>query len=166
MNPLLYFQDAIKSASNGETQGVFFLCAVYAFLMLSYSMIYQLRVSRWPSTTGTLHSETIEKWGNREFVTSNQQYKVAALYTYSVDGTTYQGKRVSPWIIIASHNARFLLKHQLNQTQKQSDNNVTIFYNPRKPSKSWLVKPGVKGMILTLILALIPMSLYLFRYHV
>lgn len=166
MNPLLYFQDAIKSAANGETQGIFFLCAVYALLMLIYSLIYQIRVSRWPSTTGTLHLGTIEKWGTRELLKANQQYKVAALYTYSVNGTKYQGKRVSPWIIIASHNARFLLKRQLNQAQMQSGNEVTVFYHPSKPAKSWLVKPGVKGMILTLILALLPMALYLSRYHV
>ena len=88
-----------------------------------------------------------------------------SLYTYTVDGKEYQGRRVSPWIMITSHNMLGILKYQLKHVQRFDNGKVKVFYSPQNPQKSYLVKPGIKGQILTVIFALIPIALYWSKYH-
>ncbi len=159
-----YTCDMWALASEGEKQGVLFFIAVYMLVMCLYSLFRQILIKQWPTTIGVLESASLEKWGATERVLSDQEYKVDSLYKYQVSGKWHQGTRVSPWIIIASYNARVLLKKQLKSIQKNEDGTVNVFFNPKRPEKSYLVKPGVFGMAITLGIAVLPLVLYLYEY--
>ncbi|WP_323750409.1 DUF3592 domain-containing protein [Marinobacter sp.] len=159
-----YVKDMWLLASEGNKQGVLFFIVVYVFVMCLYSFFRQFLISQWPMTKGILKSASVDKWGVTELVLSDQDYKVSSLYKYKVADDIYHGHRVSPWIIIASHNSRFLLKNQLKNIRKDKDGTVNVFYNPKKPEKSYLIKPGVLGMAVTLDLAVLPFIFYLNAY--
>lgn len=166
MSPVQQFIDTISLALKGDTQSVFFLVAAYSFILLFYSFIYQVRVSRWPTTTGVLDEGRISEWGAHQRQRGNQNFKLFAACRYEVAGITYDGSRVSPWLVIASANARFLLSKQLNSISRKNENAVLVYYNPRKPKRSFLVKPGRSGMFTTIVLACLPAILYVAEYYI
>ncbi len=160
-----YLSDMWALATAGNKQGIVFYIALYALVVLGYSALYQFRTAKWPSTRGVLLVAGIGKWGATEPVTSDQEYKATALYRYRVGEVDYEGSRVSPWLFIVSHNARFILKKQLDKLQRNDDGSIEVFFNPGKPHKSFLIKPGPVGLALTLCLALSPALVYWMSYH-
>ena len=160
-----YFGEMSGLAAEGHRQGIFFFASFYTLLMLTYSVIYQLRITSWPSANGVLVKAGVEQFGATDWVKANQDYVASSLYEYSVDGTAYQGSRVSPWVIVASHNARFVLKKQMSNIKQNADGSVEVFFNPKKPKKSFLIKPGRVGLSVTFALAVTPFLLYWAEYH-
>ena len=159
-----YVMDMFALAVDGDTQGILFFICLYTLVTCGYSVFFQLRVSRWPQVKGTLLQGGVSKIGGTEPVRSNQEYVASALYEYIVDGTLYQGKRVSPWVMVASHNAKFLLEKQMRGVHRYADGGVRVFFNPNNPKKSYLIKPGTIGMVFTVTLAVGPMLLYGYSY--
>ncbi len=159
-----YAKDMWVLATEGEKQGVLFFVVIYAFAVCLYSFLRQVLITQWPVAKGFLKSASVEEWGSTTMGLSFQDYKADSLYVYQVSEKTYQGKRVSPWVIVASHNARFLIKGQLNNIKENDDGTVDVFYNPRKPEKSYLVKPGFFGMVITFGIAVLPLYFYLNAY--
>jgi len=151
-------------ASEGDKQGVIFFAALYTFVMAMYSSVFQLNVMKWPSTRGELQQAAVSKIGGTDLVTSEQEYIAKALYRYHVDGESFQGKRVSPWAISTSHNANFVLEKQMQGIHRYDDGSVQVFYNPKKPKKSFLIKPGKFGLAFTMLLAVLPLVLYVYAY--
>lgn len=151
-------------AKTGDKQGVIFFAALYALVLLTYSLIHQIRIANWPSTTGRLLAANVDKFGGSHANLSDQDYVSKALYEYTVGGVTYQGSRVSPWVIVASHNARFILQSQLKKIKKNADGSVELYYSPSKPSKSFLIKPSATGMVVTFVLAVAPIAFYWQNY--
>lgn len=149
----------------GNLQGIWFYAGMYALLVCGYSLIFQARTRRWNSTKGDLIELEIEKFGAKEFVKSNQDYITEASYRYTVNGKEYLGTRVSPWIFVASHNARGILQKQMKYIHRYPDGRVKVFYNPAKPRKSYLIIPGFVGMIVTSIAAIGPLVLYYIRFY-
>ena len=152
-------------AKSGDKQGVIFFAALYGFIVLTYSLIYQLRITNWPTAKGWLLGASVDKFGTTHAIRSEQDYISKALYEYTVDGVVYQGTRVSPWVIVASHNAKFLLERQISKITKNGDGSIQLFYSPGRPSKSFLIKPSLTGMVVTFVLAVAPMFFYLQSYH-
>jgi len=148
----------------GETQGVFFFIVVYSTLVLSYSLFFQMRINRWPIVTGELISKSATKFGATEWATTNQEYVADALYKYNVAGKEYMGKRISAWVMVASHNAKFVLEKQLSSI-RVVDGKVDVYYNPKKPQKSYLIITGIKSQLFTVFIMLVPLVGYLSKYH-
>ena len=159
-----YIQQMWDLALQGETQGVWFWVAVYAFLICGYSVVFQLLCRTWPSTKGQLISIGLDKFG-RAMVLSDQDYKTNALYTYQVKGKSYQGKRVSPWVIVASHNAQFVLKKQLSKVETYPNNQVKVFYKSSNPAKSWLILPSKLGIVITIAISMLPAFGYWLEFY-
>ncbi len=151
-------------AAEGEPQGIWFWASIYILLVCFYSLWFQLRTRSWPSTRGELLQLGAEKFGAGDWATSSQDYVGKALYTYSVAERQYQGSRISPWVFVASHNARFLLEKQLSGIQACSDGGVKVYYNPRNPRKSYLVVAGPIGIVVTLLLGISPLVFYWLKY--
>jgi hypothetical protein len=151
-------------ALQGDKQGIWFWAAVYAFLICGYSVLFQLLIRSWPNTRGELKSLGLNKFG-AAIVLSDQDYLADALYTYQIEGKTYQGKRISPWIIVASHNAQFILKHQLTKVETFPDNKVKVFYKPSNPAKSWLILPSKSGVFMTVLISLLPALSYWLEFY-
>jgi len=166
MDLIIYFQDMWQLAIQGQTQGIWFGAALYAFIVCVCSLIFQIRTRYWPSTPGELAEFGVEKFGATDMVKSNQDYVSKALYQYNVSGVAYDGIRISPWIFVVSHNVRFILEKQLSSIQRLPDGKVKIFYNPDNPKKSYLIIAGKAGICITLLVSALPLISFYFKYHV
>jgi hypothetical protein len=153
------------SMVQGQLQGIWFWGAAYFVLMGGLSLVVQWRTRRWPCTAGILAQSGLERWGGPAWSRSDQAYLANARYRYQVAGQVYPGHRVSPWVFVASHNARFVLDRQLKGIQKNPDGSVKVFYNPGRPHKSFLILPGIPGMGVSAALAVGPFLLYGVRFH-
>lgn len=159
-----YAETMWRLASEGDKQGILFFTVIYSLVICLYSFSRQIFIRQWPTAKGFLITSSVEKWGTTELIASNQEYKVDSLYEYQVSDKKYQGTRLSPWIVVVSHNARFILNKQLNTIQKNDDGTINVFYNPKAPHKSYLVKPGFFGIAVTLGFAFLPLLIYSYEY--
>lgn len=165
MDPLNYLETMFDLAIDGEKRGIWFWAAIYTFAVCCYSALYQVRVRSWPQVRGDLLDAGLVKFGATEWALANQEYVIRAGYRYRVAGVEYTGKRVSPWLMVASHNLRVLLRWQIAAIQRLPDGGIRVFYNPRNPRRSFLVLPGRTGIGITLAIALLPLVAYWGTYH-
>lgn len=148
------------SAADGDRQSIILLAVVYVFLVSGYSVLWQMRMNAWPSVIGHLGKLGVRKFGAGEWALSDQQYVGDALYEYQVDGKEYTGKRISPWVVVASHNLRSVLRLQQNAVDVSPDHKVTVYYNPRNPRKSFLVRAGRISQVVTALIGIAPLVIY------
>jgi hypothetical protein len=106
----------------------------------------------------------LDKFG-AAIILADQDYRADALYTYKLEGKTYQGKRISPWVIVASHNAQFVLKNQLSKVETFPDGRARIFYKASNPAKSWLILPSIFGIFMTFLISMLPALSYWFEFY-
>ncbi|WP_421868840.1 DUF3592 domain-containing protein [Motiliproteus sp.] len=165
MTPITYLQEMWQLAIDGQTQGLWFWITLYAFITCTYSLIFLLRTRTWPSTADELVALGVEKIGGKEPVRSNQEYLLESLYSYRVADMEYAGRRISPWVFVASHNLRSILEKQLSSVQQMPDGKVKVFYNPNNPKKSYLIVAGKTGIAITFLIGTLPLALYVYRYH-
>lgn len=161
----MYFQEMLQLAVNGQAQGIFFWFALYMLIVCIYSLIFQIRMRYWPYVLGELVEFGLDKFG-ASIVKSDQNYKASALYNYSVSGVNYSGTRVSPWLMLVSHNLRFIIEKQMSYIQRSSDERVKVFYNPNNPKKSFLIIAGKIGIAITLLISVLPLILFYYKYNV
>lgn len=164
MDIISYFQEMWQLATQSKLQGIWFFAALYVLVVCLYSLIFQLQTRSWSAARGELVNAGLEKFG-REAVPSEQHYNAGALYYYEVEGKRYKGTRISPWIVIASHNLVLILQKQLSAIQQFPDGRVKVFYNPKKPQKSFLIIAGKMGIVITIAIAVLPMVLFLYKYY-
>jgi hypothetical protein len=139
---------AFESALRGEFKGMFasiFFLLTFANL---WSVIYQLRIRHWPATTGKLLMAATEEFGATEINPSDVNYTNVVSYEYTVDGETYIGRRLSPWIVVATHNLKAILENQLDGLT--TGGHLPVFYNSAKPQLAFLKRPGGLGILITL----------------
>ena len=165
MEFLTYIQEIWQQTLEAKPQGVLFWVGVYTFVVCTYSVLFQIRTRNWPSAEGELLQAGVKKFGARDFVLANQDYVSSALYHYRVSGVVYDGTRISPWIFVASHNMRYILEKQMSSIQRQANGKVKVFYNPKKPQKSYLIIAGKMGIGITSLIGLAPLILYVLKYH-
>ncbi len=156
-----YVGELARRAGNGEADAILFFIALYLLAVCTYSLIMQVRMRSWPGVQGQLLHMGTKKIGGGTRVTSDQDYRNKVLYEYEVGGARYQGRRLSPWIIQTNHNLRSLLKRQIGKVAVSEDGGVTVYYNPRKPKQSVLIKPIRFGILFTAALAFLPILLFL-----
>ncbi|MBL4898817.1 MAG: DUF3592 domain-containing protein [Colwellia sp.] len=165
MELIIYFQEMWQLAVKGQAQGVFFWFAFYMFIVCFYSLTLQFRMRYWPFVQGELVEFGLDKFG-ASIVKSDQNYWANALYNYSVSGVNYSGTRISPWLMLVSHNLRFILENQISYVQRSSDGTVKVFYSPNNPKKSFLIIAGKTGIGITLLISVLPLILFYYKYHV
>jgi hypothetical protein len=151
----------IDQLKNGDTDIWLLLFAAYCIVTGCYALFYCIRISRWPSVIGVFIQKEIAVWSSSA-VTSDNNYFVQISYLFKVDGKEYRGHRLSPFIIIASHNLRFLLRLQMKHVDISDDGKVRVFYNPRRPEKSYLIPPSATGYIIIISFMFLPLIAYLF----
>ncbi|WP_120499633.1 DUF3592 domain-containing protein [Roseovarius sp. EL26] len=126
---------------SGERYAVLSTCIAYVLLMGIISIIGCLRVRRWPHTTGILTEDGVSSFGSG----SDRMHAARVRYEYSVDSTPYTGKRLSPFIVHATGTR--MAEWQKGGIQRHGGNHVTVFYNPARPHKSYLILPTLIGII-------------------
>ena len=164
MDILNYFQQMVDLASEGELQGIWFWASCYMLVVCLYSAYFQIRTRFWATTVGNIHNLGLKKFGISNDL-SEQQYRGKALYSYSVNGQTYEGTRISPWVFVTNYNAKGLLLKQLAGIDMPTKDTVTVYYNPNKPQKSFLLKASKFGILVTLISAVAPLLGYVSRFY-
>lgn len=162
---IVYCTEMWQLAAGGHVQGIWFWVGLYTLIVCSYSVIFQLRTRCWPSVEGQLAELGVEKFGATDLIKSDQDYISNALYTFNVSGVDYDGTRISPWIFVASHNAKFVLEKQMSSIQRLPNGKVKVFYNPKKPQKSYLIIAGKVGLCITLLIAVLPLILFYNKYY-
>lgn len=161
---IIYIEEMWQLAIQGQKQGIWFWAGLYTFIVCTYSLIFQVRTRYWPFTQGELVESGIDKFGKTDWVKSNQDYVSKMLYRYNVSGVTYDGTRISPWIFVASHNARFVLDNQRSSVERFSNGRVKVFYNPCNPKKSFLIIAGKTDICITLLISVVPLVLFYINY--
>lgn len=160
-----YFSEMWQLAIEGEAQGVFFYAALYILVVCLYSFIRQIQTRYWPFVEGEIIDIAVEKFGATDQIRANQDYISKALYKYQISGVIYDGTRISPWIFVASHNAKLILEKQLSSIQTLPNGKVKVFYNPSNPKKSFLIIAGKIGVFITLLIAISPLVLFYLKYN-
>ena len=135
------------------------LCSLYCIAMGCYGLFYCIRIGRWPSVYGELHQKEVDRL-SPSMVVSDQNYMAAVSYLFNVDEKEYKGHRLSPFFMVVSHNLRFILRLQMKHIEINSAGNVRVYYNPRRPHKSYLIPPGIIGYSFIFGFMLIPLLLY------
>ncbi|PRO69564.1 DUF3592 domain-containing protein [Alteromonas gracilis] len=164
MDILNYFQQMVDLASEGELQGIWFWASCYMLVVCLYSAYFQIRTRFWATTVGNIHNLGLKKFGISNDL-SEQQYRGKALYSYSVNGQTYEGTRISPWVFVTNYNAKGLLLRQQAGIDMPTKDTVTVYYNPNKPQKSFLLKASKFGILVTLTSAVAPFLGYVSRFY-
>jgi hypothetical protein len=162
---LEYLQRMLDSVLRKELQGIHFWATVYVLIVLAGSLWHALRVRSWPHAEGQLLSLGIRPLGTVELGTRNQDYVPSALYRYQVNGQSYEGREISMWKMSASgvlKNAANLLPNQVrpNETGK-----VLIYYNPKRPNKSLLLRPGWASLSVLSVLIFFTAAFYIWRWQ-
>ncbi len=160
-----FCSDMWQLAIAGEPQGIFFLAAMYTFVVCLYSTIFQCLTRRWPSTQGQLMESGVNTFGGGNVYKAETEYISKALYRYTVAGEDYEGKRVSPWVIVTNHNARGILKKQMLGVQRLPNGKVRVFYKPSNPKKSFLILPSKIGIGITFGISVLPLILFYVKYY-
>lgn len=148
-----YIEDMVQLASQGEAQGVMFWAAVYMFVVCLYSIVRQKQTNAWPCVPGKLLKIGVNTFGSSP-TKVGQDYVANALYEYQVDGKQYTGSTISAWGVVASHNMRFVLSLQSKAVKTLPGGRVCVYYNPKNPKKSLLIRPGWKSQLITAMLGL------------
>ncbi|UTW58777.1 DUF3592 domain-containing protein [Kordiimonas sp. SCSIO 12603] len=145
---------------DGDKQALFIASSAYIILMGVMSLIYQWRVKSWPMAIGTLETAEVSGWGVPR-ADDDQKFAAKVEYTYTVDGKNYSGKRLSPWAVLVTYNLKFIIKWQMNRITKISPDKVAVFYNPKSPEKSFLIKPNTASIIITILMSgLLPIIIF------
>jgi len=149
MSAMTYLEKMWALAGDGQLEGVLFFAAAYAVLVGTYSLLMQLSILlRWKTTQGRIETLESAKFGAAMRL-SEQDYVNNALYHYRVEGVEYEGTRLSPWVMSASHNAKVFLELQRKGITWVSEGMAEVYYNPKSPKKSFLIKPSLIGLAIT-----------------
>ena len=153
-----FFQELLscdRTAILNLVAGYFFICGISGLL-------YWRRVRAWPQVSGQLIKSEIESVG-LDLQTRDMNYHANLRYQYSVGGIDYEGKRLSPIQIVASTNMRALLRWQMRYITylEAGKDRIAVFYNPKKPQKSYLIKPLKVEPFIYISFAALPLIFWL-----
>lgn len=133
-------QEVWNDLSNGENYAVIAACMVYLLLMGGISITVCLRIRRWPHTVGTLTEDGVSSIGSYD----ERMHAARVRYDYVVNGITYKGKRLSPFYMRATGTK--LAEWQKGGIERHGGDRVTVFYNPARPHKSYLIVPSLQAI--------------------
>ncbi|SNY49449.1 Protein of unknown function [Arsukibacterium tuosuense] len=164
MEIVAYIQQMFEITARGEKQGIWFFASVYLFALCAFSFWVQFRTRSWPTTQGSLVQSQIDKFGY-DSIQSEQTFKLNTKYIYSVKNVDYEGSRISPWVFVASYNAKAVLNHQMAKVKMHPSGGIIVHYNPDNPQKSYLLVAGKIGLFVTSLVGVLPLILYWLEYH-
>lgn len=157
--PMLMFELMLK----GQVQGIFFWVVFYTTVACIVSFVIQIKIMRWPSVIGTLIKLEIGGSGSEQAVQQRDNF-LEAEYRYDIAEESYTGKRVSPTVIWTLGGLKCLLKRQIDAVEKLPDGKVRLFYNPKAPQKSYLIRPSKIALGMTLLPSIFFLYLYVSSY--
>ena len=106
---------------------------LYALVVTLYIYLFTKKLKKWPYVLGELTEISIAP--------TTFEFRAVAgrvRYTYEVNGVVYKGKRLSPWTV--SGHVKNIISKQMAKIEYVPKDQVKVFYNPKNPSKSYLVR--------------------------
>lgn len=159
-----YLRSMIDLALRKELQGIHFWASVYVLIVLAGSLWHVLRVRRWPSTEGRLLRLGVRQFGATGFNPADQQYVPDALYSYHVRGQSYQGREISVWKMSASGLLKNTSAFLPSRVKADAAGNVRVYYHPKRPDKSLLLRPGRATLLFLWALIALVAGFYIWRW--
>ena len=104
----------------------------YVLVLTVYISLFTQKLKKWPYVLGELSETSIVPTYEIRTVAGSVKY------TYEVHGVAYKGKRLSPWSV--TRHVRNIISKQMAKIEYVSKDQVKVFYNPKNPSKSYLVR--------------------------
>lgn len=144
------FVAACQAAFDGDPRGIVALVFAAVGVACLHSLVYQLRIDRWPTVRGRVRDAGVTAAGGGS-TGPTQMYVETLEYDYRVDGVDHVGTRLSPWVVSASHNARGFLAWRMRGLEPGAT--VEVVYNPRQPTASFLRRSGPVGKAVTILMA-------------
>jgi len=130
----------------------FLLLSGFCVLAGLYSLIFQYRVRHWPYVWGVLQGAAVQETGATEWTNSDQAYRAKVRYVYEVNGSRFEGHRLSAMTVVASHNAQALLQQQLERVERRGEEKAKVYFDPKNPTKSYLINGSMTQLLVTLAL--------------
>jgi Protein of unknown function (DUF3592) len=161
---LEYLQHMFDLALQKELQGIHFWATLYVLIVLAGTLWHAVRVRGWPRVEGQLLDLGIRPLGTPELGTRDQDYVPSALYRYQVNGRSYEGREISIWKMSASGMLRNTAKLLPRQVRPSATGKVPVSYNPRRPEKSVLLRPGWTSIALLSALMVLTAAFYFWRW--
>lgn len=159
-----YLQEMTDLALRKELQGIHFWATVYVLFVLAGSLWHVVRVRSWPSTEGRLIRLGIRQFGATELNPTDQAYVPDALYSYEVGGQVYQGREISVWKMSASGILKDSAALLPRRVQADASGAVRVYYNPRRPHKALLLRPGWPSLTFLWVLVVLVAGFYIWRW--
>ena len=159
-----YLQRMSDLALHKELQGIHFWATLYVLIVLIGTLWNALRVRGWPRVEGQLRGLGIRPLGTPELGTSDQDYVPSALYWYQVNGQSYEGREISIWKMSASGMLKKTANLLPGQVRPSETGKVVVYYNPRRPKKSVLLRPGWASISLLSALIVLTAAFYVWRW--
>ena len=106
--------------------------ALYALAVTICIYLLPKKLKKWPYVLGELTAISIGPTPGIRTVAGRVRY------TYEVNGVAYKGKRLSPFTV--SGHVKHIISTQMAKIEYVSKGQVKVFYNPKNPSKSYLVR--------------------------
>jgi len=106
---------------------------LYALGITLYVLLFTKKLKEWPYVLGELTEISIAP--------TTFEFRAVAgrvRYTYEVNGVVYKGKRLSPWTV--SGHVKNIISKQMAKIEYVPKDQVKVFYNPKNPPKSYLVR--------------------------
>ncbi len=129
-----------------------FVLLACLFVALWISDLRKARATRsWPTTTGRILHARVSRYEGyvRGGGGYHTYYDPAVTYEYTVDGTTYQGKRIAIGTGYSTQ-ARNAVKRRISAYHAGKE--VQVFYDPADPKQA-VLEHGIEGGVMLLILA-------------
>ncbi len=152
--------DYFDRLKNGDPESWLLAFAVYSLLVGAFSLFHYTRIGRWPSVIGALNSAAVAGQ-TPSAVSSDRNYSAEVSYQYNIEGKSYEGSRLSPFLVMATHNLRSLIRHQMKGIEIIQDGGVRVFYNPARPEKSYLISTSSIGYASIISIMFLPLVAYL-----
>ena len=159
-----YLRQMFTLLFEGQRQGVLFFMVLYVSVVCLFSLGRLVRIRRWPGVQGELLARGARPIG-ADLLPSQRDHIPWARYRYEVDGVGYEGRCVSPWQFSGSGLAAGAPLLQTRLIPVQAGGRVTVYHDPRRPQRAYVLRPGWPGMAFLLVLATVPVALYALHYH-
>ena len=105
---------------------------LYALVVTLYIYLFTKKLKKWPYVLSELAEISIVPTYEIRTVAGRVRY------TYEVNGVVYKGKRLSPWSVTG--HVKNIISRQMAKIEYVSNDQVKVFYNPKNPSKSYLIR--------------------------
>ena len=128
------------------TGGFILVFSLLALITGAYMGYKNFRVKRWPTAEGTIVEKSVVAT-DKATSARTAHYEARVRYRFTVDGTEHEATGIRPSIEITSKSEAQTLIDGL-------DEQVTVHYNPDKPSEAYLQTNSIAWPILAVILGL------------